>query len=205
MHSWYIFLLSIIFFITNATRLKGQYEGSLQIEGMIEASYYRNQFDWTITTGTVVNYWFTDNIAINYEIQLGYDNKHGFALNTGMGQVAAGFIFSELATSTTISEEGLYALGIASILALIVPEGITFAVNPNGELVFMPYLMPLEIHYFHDDTPHFRCSFELGLKLHYEFDNGMALRPKLGLRYIYDKQRLGIQVGIGVMFIDSNF
>lgn len=177
---------------------KAQTEGAFQLEAMTEGNYYWQQFDFSITTGFGFNYWFTDHVAMNYEFQFGGDSRHGFTFNTGWGQVAAGFIYSEF-SGTGLGE----AMGTVALLALLIPEGLTFAINPDDELVFMPYIMPLEATYLHNDYPRFRCSGEVGLKMHWKLENGMALRPKIGLRCLYSKYQFGIEVGIGMMLYDS--
>lgn len=182
----------------SSTDLLAQTENSFQVEAMTEGNYYWQDFDWSATTGVGFNYWFTDHIAINYEFQLGYDKQYGFTMNTGWGQLAPVFLYSEL--GGTVSGD---FLGTLSILALLIPEGVTFAINPYDDLVFMPYLIPFEAQYLSDDSPHVRCSGEVGLKMHYRLGKGLALRPKIGLRYLYSKQRLGIEIGIGMVLLDT--
>jgi hypothetical protein len=194
----YSFILVITFWSANLTTTTAQAEGSFQLEFMMEGNYYWQDFDWSATSGFAFNYWLTDHLAINYEFQCGYDNRYGLTMNTGWGQVAAGLLYSEF--SGTLSGDALATL---AILSLIIPEGVTFAINPYDDLVFMPYLIPLEAQYLHNDYPHFRCSGEVGLKMHYRLGNGFAFRPKVGLRYLYSKQRLGITVGIGFIFLDT--
>jgi len=195
----YSFILLIAFWSNNLTKITAQTESSFQLEAMTEGNYYWQDFDWSITTGFGFNYWFSDHFAINYEFQLGYDKQYGFTMNTGWGQVAAVFLYSEF--GGTLSGD---ALGTLAILGLLIPEGVTFAINPYDELVFMPYLIPFEAQYLSSDYPRVRCSGEVGLKMHYRLgDKGIALRPKIGLRYLYSKQRLGIEVGIGIVLLDT--
>lgn len=199
MKYFYLFALSFGLSIGCSTNTIAQTESSFQFELMTEGNYYWQQFDWSLTTGFGFNYWFTDHFAINYEVQLGYDKQYGFVMNTGWGQMGAAYLYNEFGGTLTGD-----VLGTLAILALIIPEGVTFAINPYDELVFMPYLIPLEAHYLSTDFPRVRCSGEVGLKMHYRLtDNGIALRPKIGLRYLYSKQRVGIEVGIGVVLIDT--
>ncbi|BDS13313.1 hypothetical protein [Aureispira anguillae] len=198
MHYIPLLFISYCFFYSPLTTT-AQSEGSFQLEAMTEGNYYWQQSEWSITTGIGFNYWFSDHIAINYECQLGYDNRYGFAMNTGWGQVAAGFLFSEFGGSTAGD-----VLGVVGILALIIPEGVTFAINPDDDLVFMPYLIPFEAHYLQQDKPRFRCAGEVGLKMHYRLGDYWALRPKIGVRYLYSKQRLGIEVGLGMVLLDTD-
>ncbi len=198
MHYFYNLMLIIIIWGNNFNQAVAQTESSFQLEAMTEGNYYWQQFDWSVTTGFGFNYWFTDHFAINYEFQIGYDKRYGFTMNSGWGQVAAGFLYSELGGTFT----GDF-LGTVSILALLIPEGVTFAANPYDDLVFMPYLIPFEAQYLASDYPRVRCAGEVGLKMHYKLGNGLALRPKIGLRYLYSKQRLGIEVGIGMVLLDT--
>ena len=195
----YLFIFVIIFWNANLTNSNAQTKGSFQLEAMTEGNYYWQDFDWSITTGFGFNYWIVDHLAINYEFQLGYDSRYNFTMNTGWGQLAAGFLYSEF--GGTLSGD---ALGTVAILALLIPEGVTFAINPSDDLVFMPYLIPFEAQYLYSDYPRVRCSGEVGLKMHYRLGNGFALRPKIGLRYLYSKQRLGIEVGIGMVLLDTD-
>ncbi len=197
MHSFYISLIAALLSLPNC-KLFAQTEGAVQLEAITEGNYYWHNSDFSITTGLGLNIWCTDHIALNYEFQLGGDSRYGFTFNTGWGQVVAGFLYSEFG-GTTVGD----VMGTIALLALMAPEGVTFALNPYNDLVFMPYLIPLEAQYLHSDYPRFRCSGEVGLKFHYRFDNGMALRPKIGLRYLYSKNRLGIEVGIGFILFDS--
>lgn len=194
---YYLSGIILLTFLPNI--LQAQSEHSFQFEAMTEGNYYWQLSEGSITTGFGVNYWFTDHIAINYELQLGYDHPYGFTLNTGWGQVAAGFLLDEFGGNTVGD-----IVGIVAILAMIIPEGVTFALNPYDDLVFMPYLIPFEAHYLQHDLPQLRCAGEVGLKMHYRLGDSLALRPKIGVRYLYSKQRLGIEVGIGMVLIDTD-
>lgn len=191
-----IYTLLLLSFLS--TQSFSQSEGSFQLEAMTEGSYFWQHDDFSITTGVGLNIWPIEYIGLNYEFQIGYDSRYNFTFNTGWGQVLCGFLFSEFSGSG-FGE----ALGVVAILALACPEGVTFAINPGDELVFMPYLIPLEAQYLHGDGKRFRCSGEVGLKIHYNLGNGMGIRPKLGIRYLYSKYKLGIEVGLGVMLFDT--
>lgn len=190
-------LLIALFISFSSSKVNAQTEGSLQFEPLIEGNYYWNTAEWSITTGFGLNLWVLDHLALNVEFQLGYDARYGFTMNTGWGQVFGGFLVSEFG-GNGLDE----VFGTLTVISMLIPEGVTFAINPEDDLVFMPYLQPLEAHYMHSDQS-YRCAGEVGLKLHYRLDNGMAIRPKIGLRYLYGLKRLGIEVGIGMVLFDS--
>lgn len=195
-----VFYSLVLFLFLSSSKITAQIAGSFQIEAMTEGNYYWKNSDFSITTGFGLNLWLADHIALNYEFQFGYDNRYGLTLNTGWGQALAGIILAE--SSKTNTNE---IFGVIAFLAFLVPEGVTFAINPDDDLVFMPYVMPLELTYLYLDDPQIRCSGEIGLKVHYILKNNMAIRPKIGLRCLYSKDyKLGIEVGIGLMLFATD-
>lgn len=193
------YLLIFCLLIASFQPVKAQWDDHFQLELMTEGTYYWQTNSFAITTGFGLNYWPVELIGLNYEFQIGYDRQYGLTFNTGWTQVLGGYIIDQFG-GTGAGE----VLGALAILSLVIPEGVTFAINPDDDLVFMPYIIPLEAHYLHGYDRSFRCGGEAGLKFHYVINDYIALRPKVGIRYQYSNYRLGIEVGLGVTVFDSN-
>lgn len=175
-----------------------QYGGSLQVESLTESTYYWQEKSFVITSGVGARFWVSDFLALNYELQSGYDSKYGFTLNTGWGQLASIALFAKSASDSTFSE----AWACLAILSLIAPEGVTFATNVYDNIIFMPYINPLEVHIIPKDPKTFlQASGEVGFKLHLEFDD-FVLRPKFGMRFIYGQKRVGVNFGLSILLTD---
>ncbi len=165
-----------------------------QLEVSSEGDYMWLDNEYRITGGFAFNIWPTEYLGLNYEYQFGYDSEYGFQMNTNWGTVL-GVLISDITGGTA---------EYLALLTFFIPEGVSFAIPVAETMYFIPYINPLEADYLHRDWPRWRCAGEVGMKVHYRLPNGMALRPKFGIRYQYSKKRLGLTIGFGFMPFESD-
>jgi len=174
--------------------LQAQESGTAQLEAVCEADYLWLEDEYRITTGPTFNYWITDNVGLNYSFQVGYDSRYDFQFNTGWGQILAYYLLDLFDNE----------VGYLTALSIIIPEGVSVAVPVNKIATLIIYCNPLEADYMQYDNPRLRCAGEFGVKPQIHLGHGISVRPKIGMRYQYSKQRLGVTIGLGVVFLDSS-
>jgi len=187
----------LLLFSLFSLSLKAQYAGQFQLGVATEANYHWQTNQYSITGGVKANIWISDFISLNYNLQLGADSEYGFTANSGLGQLLA----IAIAVDTTIIE-GKTARASLAILSAIVPEGFSIAVNPYSDWVIIPYINPIEFHVLAKDSHRaFRIGGEVGVKLSFLVNDPQTLQTKIGLRYLYGKNRWGITWGLSYMFL----
>lgn len=136
----------------------------------------------------------TDWLGLDYQFLAGVNQGYGFYFNTGWGQVASIYLYSQ----------NLNSLGSLALLALVIPEGISLHIPLGAQMRLQPYLHPFEADFNYFDNPRLHWAGEWGMRVSYQFKNGMSLQPHIGGRWWYFRKKIGLNVGLSFTFFNKN-
>lgn len=186
-----------LFLLCSFTPLKAQhpYPSDVTAYFMSDVQFY--DFDrQNYLLGGELRFFVSEVTSLDYNLMLGGSLNEGFVLNSGLGQMASLWLLSRS------NFEGFDFWHLASILAVIVPEGLSFYWQMDEKIGLSPYLHPLGADFYSNSlTPEpVRVVSEIGLRLQYVGPRGMQLMPRLGYRHYWKAGFGGLSIGLGFAF-----
>lgn len=193
-----LLLCIIVAFTTIVLPLQAQ-QGEFAVGVLAEHSYYFDKGGLPIggatTAGLDVQFFVLDNLSLDYQLQAGFHQNHGFYLNTGWGQAGCLYL---------LAKEN-YSMAGAALLALMIPEGISGHIPIADKIVLSPYAHPLEAHFnYYDNPTNWHWAGDFGLRISYVFKNGMSIQPHISGRWWYFRKTAGINAGLSVTLWRGN-
>lgn len=148
----------------------------------------------TYGLGISAEYFPTDKLGIYYNFTLGINQDKQFAAHTPIGIPVAGAGF--LLAFTSGDEPTARLLAYASVISLLVPEGISYRVWQDENITISPFIGPLGIDYNPDGEKDFPATCTAGIRFRCRIKNNFTIIPMAGARMIYKNAKTGIYAGI---------
>lgn len=146
--------------------------------------------------GGELRVFLSEQLSLDYNLMLGGSLNEGFVLSSGLGQMAGLWLL------TRSNFDGVDFWVIGSILAAIVPEGLSLHFKMSDNIGISPYIHPLGADFYSNSrTPAtVRAVGEGGLRFHYIGDKGMQLIPHIGYRWYWKAGFGGLSAGLSFAF-----
>lgn len=134
----------------------------------------------------------TNRLALNYHLQFGEDSRNKFHVHSYLGGATSFFLFVNGLTEPKNRE--LSYLG--SILALLVPEGLSYNAKLGNDLFLEPTLNPLGFHIASEQN----LSGEVGARLRFRLGK-LNVSPFLGAEVLYlPAVPVGYSTGLSITY-----
>lgn len=144
-------------------------------------------------------------LGLNYNFDFMHRNDNIFQLHSTVGPIAAPIMFiaqfsnyTNIATGSTAGKLGIV------LLALLIPDGVSFHIPYQYKYDFSPYFNILGFDYIKDKNlnyKYFRYSASFGFKTSYCYSNNLTLIGFTETRKVSGMGwSLGLGVGIGYTF-----
>jgi hypothetical protein len=189
----------IILFFSSFTIAQNPEAGNVRLSILTERIQYPSTGRFTQSFGLQLEWFVSDLISLNYNFDGGFNIDRKFYFHMPLGTWFASYPFSTYAN--TGQNFWLYA----SVISLVIPEGINFNIRPSETMMISPYIAPLGVYYerrIENDNRSFEAGFSGGLKFSVSKEN-LFFAPYAGMRSLYKRgSTWGIVGGVnlGVTF-----
>lgn len=134
----------------------------------------------------------TNRLALNYHLQFGADSRNKFHVHSYLGGATAFYLFAK-GLSEPKNRELNY---LGSLLALFVPEGLSYNAKLGDHLYLEPTLNPLGFHIASEQD----LSAEVGMRLRFRLGK-INITPFLGSEVLYRKAvPVGFTNGLSITY-----
>jgi hypothetical protein len=172
---------------------------NIRVSAISEVSFFA---DGTLTSyGISAEYFVHRNFSLNYQYTLGINQKNKIYMHYPGGVAALVEMFRS-DTYYLYSTSGDDGWGYILILAVILPEGISFHTYPRNWLELAPFVNPFSTDFNIIDNRRSTITLSLGLKAHIKPVYNFSISPHFGLKHIYKNGKVGhfFGVSLGLLF-----
>lgn len=175
---WPVLLLATI----GASKAQPPLEGHQYLGVRGSFTYFEEQPNF-YGVGPAFRFNITNRLSLNYHLQFGEDSRNKFHVHSYLGGATSVFLFAE-GLSNPKNRELSY---LGAIIALVIPEGISYNAELSDHLYLEPTLNPAGFHLASEQD----LSAEVGMRLRFRLGR-INITPFLGAEVLY---RSAVPVG----------
>jgi hypothetical protein len=148
----------------------------------------------TYGLGIGMEYFPYKKLGLYYNFILGINQEKQFSAHTPTGIPVAGAGF--LLAFTSGDEPTARFLAFASIISILMPEGITYQAWHDENITIIPFIGPLGIDYNPGGERDFPLTGTAGIRFRCRIRNNFTIMPMAGAKMIYKNAKTGIFAGL---------
>jgi hypothetical protein len=175
-----------------------QDRSNFRVSAISEISNYNNG---TLTSyGFSVEYFIHHNFSFNYQYTFGINQFKNTYIHYPGGVAGLVELFrtdSYYLYSTSGDDGWSYIM----LLAIILPEGVSFHTYPRKWLELAPFVNPFSTDFNIMDNKRSTITLSLGLKAHIKPTYNLSISPHFGIKHIYANGKVGTFMGISAGFL----